>query len=213
MDRLEPPHLRPLLAALRTQFEEGRARKDAIGDEIRAVSVALSRLSEPEPADATHHPLTRYLPVAIALSKSNAPDVVSVLAPLANSLPWRYGYAPRADVRGLESAMGWAEIVGPKAPFHSDEVCFGLTLIGPQIYYPPHHHPAKELYFVLAGRAAWTAEQTAILPPGAYILHEPDIVHAMRTREEPLLAIYSWTGDVVSPSAWAGERHAGEASI
>ena len=57
---------------------------------------------------------------------------------------------------------------------------------------------------MIAGRAEWTAgEQTATQRPGDYILHPANIVHAMHTGEEPLLAVYSWTGDVVSPSVWA----------
>jgi quercetin dioxygenase-like cupin family protein len=126
------------------------------------------------------------------------------LRPIGNLLPWRYGYSARPDAPGLETAMGWAEIIGPQAPIHSDQFCFGLTLIAPQTYYPPHRHPAVELYQVLIGHAAWTlGSATDIQPPGTIILHASGVVHAMRTGDEPLLAIYSWTGDIVSPSVWA----------
>jgi hypothetical protein len=202
---MEAKDLRVLLAALRTCFEAGRSRQDAIGEEIRKVSAALDRVdAQPLDIQPTPHPLIRYLPAALALTRAHSPEVASVLEPIAELLPWRYGYQVRPEAAGLENAMGWAELVGPEAPFRSGEVCFGLTLIGPGSYYPPHHHPAIELYVVLAGHADWTAGgQTATQPPGATILHHADIVHAMRTGEEPLLAIYSWTGDVVSPSVWA----------
>ena len=197
--------LRLLLAALRTRFEAGRSREDAIGEEIREVSAALDHTdAEPRDVRPTQHPLVQHLPATLALTRTHAPEVASVLEPIAELLPWRYSYQERVDAPGLESSMGWAELVGPEAPFRSSEVCFGLTLIGPRNYYPPHHHPAIELYYVLAGHADWTAGgQTATQPPGATILHHANIVHAMRTGEEPLLAIYSWTGDVVSPSVWA----------
>ena len=194
-----------LLAALRTCFETGRSHADAIGEEIRKVSAALDRVDAQRlDVQPTPHPLVRFLPAALALTRTHAPEVASVLEPIAERLPWRYGYEPRPDAPGLESAMGWAELVGPEAPFGSGEVCFGLTVIGPRSYYPPHHHPAIELYYVLVGHADWTAgERTATQPPGATILHQANSVHAMRTGEEPLLAIYSWTGDVISPSVWA----------
>lgn len=197
--------MRVLLDALRTRFEAGRSREDTIGEEIRKVSAALDH-SDAGPRDVqpTRHPLVQHLPAAIALTRTHAREVAFVLEPIAELLPWRYGYQERVDAPGLQSSMGWAELVGPEAPLRSGEVCFGLTLIGPGSYYPPHHHPAIELYCVLAGHAEWTAGgQTATQCPGAYILHPANIVHAMRTSEEPLLAIYAWTGDVISPSVWA----------
>lgn len=194
-----------LLAALRHRFEARPRQADEIADEIGRVSAVLDRLpSEPELPEPTLHPLTRHLAAALSLTAASAPVVAPTLVPIARLLPWRYGYRPRQDAPGLEEAMGWAEIVGPEAPFRSGEVCFGLTLIGPDTFYPPHRHPARELYHVLAGNAAWTAAGVTVSrPPGAYILHTEDVIHAMGTAAEPLLAIYSWTGDVVSPSVWA----------
>ncbi len=205
MTLLAAKDLWALLASLQTYFEIGQTRGDAIGDEIRKVSAALDRIcGEPREIKPTRHALIHHLPAALALARTRAQEVASVLEPIAELLPWRCSYPPRRDAPGLESTMGWAELVGPEAPFRSTEVCFGLTLIGPYNYYLPHRHPATELYRVLAGSAQWTAgEQTAMQPPGTYILHPTNIAHAMRTGEEPLLAIYSWTGDVVSPSIWA----------
>ena len=34
-----------------------------------------------------------------------------------------------------------AQIVGPLAPFRSNTVCLGLTLIAADSFYPPHRHP------------------------------------------------------------------------
>jgi hypothetical protein len=130
----------------------------------------------------------------------DAPDIAAALRPLAEGLPWRYSYAARADAPELHLNMGWAECVGPAAPFRSDEVCLGLTLIGPHTHYPAHRHPAVEFYHVLTGAAVWSGH---LRPPGAYILHESNQEHAMRTGEAPLLALYTWTGDVVSPSVWS----------
>jgi len=201
------PALADLLRLLRIRFEAGRDRPDAVGAEIRAVLAGLDRIA-PSPLSwsPTHHPLIRFLPEAVDRLAPLAPEIASVLRRIGSDLPWRYGYAARVDRPGLDAAMGWAEIVGPAAPFRSDSVCFGLTLIGPDTHYLPHRHPAVELYHVLGGTAAWSAEsETTDRPPGSFILHPANLVHAMRTGSEPLLALYSWTGDVVSPSVWADE--------
>jgi hypothetical protein len=40
-------------------------------------------------------------------------------------------------------------------------------------------------------------------PPGAFILHPSQAIHAMQTHAEPLLAIYTWSGaDVRTASVY-----------
>lgn len=193
--------------ALRRQLATGAGRDDAIGAEIHRVTAALDALDPtPRPAAATGHPLLRHLPAAWNALQTEAPDLAALLERDGPALPWRYGYAPRPDAPGLEAAMGWAEIVGPAAPFQSDQICLGLTLIGPHHHYLPHRHPAVELYRVLTGTAAWSGPTgSGPQPPGSFILHRSNAVHAMQTGEETLLALYSWSGDILSPSVWAGE--------
>jgi quercetin dioxygenase-like cupin family protein len=129
--------------------------------------------------------------------------VLAAFLPHLDALPWRYSYAPRADAPDIGSRMAWAELVGPIAPFKSDEVCLGLTAIGPGLLYPAHRHPAVETYLVLHAAARWTsAGKTRQHPPGTLILHQSNIVHAMETGSEPLLAAYAWTGDVHTLSAY-----------
>jgi hypothetical protein len=131
-------------------------------------------------------------------------DLLAAIRPVAFDLPWRYSYATRDDAPGLEDNMAFAEIIGPEAPFKSSSVCLGLTLIGPETLYPSHEHPAIELYYVAAGTATWIANGIPGLnPPGTFILHPSQIVHAMQTHREPLLAVYSWSGeDVKTLSAY-----------
>lgn len=89
-------------------------------------------------------------------------------------------------------------IIGPEAPYQCDSFCFGVTLIVSDSLYPVHYHPAIELYYVLSGTAEWTLEgKTALQKLGNFILHPANAVHAMRTGKEPLLAIYTWSGDDV----------------
>lgn len=134
-------------------------------------------------------------------------DVLAALRPLFPALPWRYSYEPRGD--GLENAMAWAEFIGPVAPFQSAKVCLGLTAIAPHTRYPEHRHPAVETYFVLSGAARWTAAGvTTEHAPGSFILHPSNIVHAMETGEEPLIAAYTWTGEVETLSSWDGAGNA-----
>jgi hypothetical protein len=120
-----------------------------------AAGVGAAAKNLPEP---TRHPLTAHLAPAIDAAALRFPALAAALLPVAAELPWRYGYAARAELPGLETRMGWAEIVGPAAPFRSDDVCLGLTFLAPETLYPDHRHPAAELYRIVAGRPTWTVE-------------------------------------------------------
>ncbi|WP_420135136.1 dimethylsulfonioproprionate lyase family protein [Rhodopseudomonas sp.] len=194
-----------LIAALRRAFTDPAGANAAASAEIEHVDALISAATAaPRPLQPTHHPLTQHLPAVLDLADKSAPDTAAALRSLAARLPWRYGYEPRGDAPGLEGAMGWAELIGPLAPIVSHEVCFGLTLIGPRAHYLPHRHPAVELYRVVVGHPQWTVGSvTSLRAPGAAIFHDSNVVHAMRTEDEPLLAIYSWTGDIETPSIWA----------
>ncbi|HLO76207.1 MAG TPA: dimethylsulfonioproprionate lyase family protein [Magnetospirillum sp.] len=193
--------LRDALVAelVRPPLSAGEAAREV----ARVAELVAAANGEQSPFDATHHPATRHLAEAVEGTRRYAPALAAALRPLAQALPWRYGYAPRADIPGLERDMAWAEIVGPAAPFRNSQVCLGLTLIGPHTHYPAHRHPAVEAYRVVNGTARWTAgDRAAPQQAGALILHPSELSHAMLTGAEPLLAVYSWTGDVDSPSIW-----------
>jgi quercetin dioxygenase-like cupin family protein len=100
--------------------------------------------------------------------------------------------------------VAFAEIVGPDGFLDSEKIRIGLTLIAPDTHYPLHAHPALELYLVVAGTAAWQLgrEPARPQPPGSLILHPSNAPHGMETGGEPLLAIYSWRGDLASPSVY-----------
>jgi hypothetical protein len=198
----------PILALVETikiHFRRRQYLSDAVGEEIGRVLALL----EPLPPltgsfSRSDHPSTRHLEAALAGGGESTADLLAAIRPVVYDLPWRYSYAKRDDKPGLEDNMAFAEIIGPEAPYPSDRVCLGLTLIGPETLYPVHTHPAIELYSVAAGTATWTADGVATRNvPGAFILHPSQIVHAMQTHREPLLAVYSWSGaDVKTLSAY-----------
>ena len=84
----------------------------------------------------------------------------------------------------------------------------GLFLIGPGVHYPLHQHEAQEVYFVASGSLDiqhGTAGAPFRLGPGDYSVTPVNRVHALRTAEEPCLILYTWTGEIGSPSWWWAE--------
>jgi quercetin dioxygenase-like cupin family protein len=119
-------------------------------------------------------------------------------------LRWTYGYPARPRRRDLSAAIAFSQIVGPAGLLRSERLRLGLNLIAPGTDYPAHAHPAVETYLVVSGTALWRLgdQPPRVEPPGSLIFHPGGTAHSMRTWGEPLLAVYSWSGDVLSPSVY-----------
>jgi mannose-6-phosphate isomerase-like protein (cupin superfamily) len=175
---------------------------------------AAIRHMEKSAADATLNP--HYQPadpravygeiVAIALSAPTNPALTTVakaITPVSGSLPWHYSYSTEPGQTGLADRIAFAEMIGPKGPLIEPNARLGFTLIAPHTFYPMHAHPAVELYLVVSGHAAWLSPGSEkVVPPGGFVLHQTGLPHAMRTTDEPLLAIYAWQGDLDSASVY-----------
>jgi hypothetical protein len=192
-----------LIEAIRLRLSQRAAAPDNVGREAARVLALLN----PLPAltgtfPKSEHSSTRHLENALAAGQDTTSLVLTAIRRVAFHLPWGYSYAKRSDAPGLEDNIAFAEIIGPEAPFVSERVCLGVTLIGPNTFYPPHRHPAIELYHVVTGEATWTANGVSLRnPPDTFILHQSQVVHAMRTHQQPLLAVYTWSGEDVRSSS------------
>lgn len=193
-----------LISAIRASYSQRPPGDDAVASEIKTVLSLLDVLPSLTGKFAKNgHAVTRHADAALQAGNESTAALVESIRPVIDYLPWRYSYPLREDAPDLGQRIAFAEIIGPEAPFRSDTVCLGLTLIAPQTLYPAHRHPAIELYYVVAGTSAWTLNKvTQEHPPGTYILHPSQAVHAMRAHAQPLLAVYSWNGDVRTTSVY-----------
>jgi hypothetical protein len=178
-----------------------------INDDIGQEAAKFVSREIPAPSgtfEKSDSPLIRWIEEAIQFGSPETKRVLNALKPALPFLPWKYNYEPRPDMPDLGNQMGWGEILGPEAPFHDDHFCYGFTLLGKNTFYPAHYHPATELYVVLSGHAEWTLDGVSkVRNPGEFILHPSNHVHSMRTSDEPLLALYTWSGeDVVTLSKY-----------
>ena len=131
----------------------------------------------------------------VALTSSVVEHAQSLLS-LSDSLAWWQ----RADATKVgepfESGHANATIVGPRGLEEREDVWVGVSLIAPGIDYPVHHHPPEEVYLVLS-EGHWNQNNGSWQEPGiGGIVHNPpNILHAMRSGEKPLLATWClWIG-------------------
>lgn len=191
-----------LVVALRKHLVERDIDDVALSAERQAIVESWTALYPTVPA-ATPLRLAacRYLDATIAAGRDGpCAALVSEIAGLTEALNWRYGYAPHPDWPGLDDRIAFAPIIGGQGVLNDDKARLGLTLLAPHTHYPLHAHPAIETYLVLAGTAEWRLggkpfERQA---PGALILHESGMGHAMQTDADPMLALYVWRGDLLT---------------
>lgn len=200
MTDAEQRPLARLLAAMREIFMDTQPSPEVEEDltDILTVTAALPPLQAQTlqvwAPDPTSRAALAHLPPP---GEGRLGDICALTRDAAPLMPWHYSYGAED---GLAERIAFADLVGPTGPYVTDRLRLGLTLVAAHTLYKMHAHPARELYFVVSGRAGWTAGASKQWPePGAFVLHPPNIPHAMQTEGESLLAIYSWRGDIYTP--------------
>jgi hypothetical protein len=180
----------------------------ALLDELRAPAIAPFLAAWPVTAarrtvHAAAFPVLRCLPDAVAGAPPFSAALARELHRAAPSLAWQQSYRRDEVASSFLDNYAWSELVGLRGPLASVRIACGFLLLGPSTLYPRHHHEAEEVYLPLAGTAAWQRGDGPWTPhaPGAVIAHASDEMHAMRTDEGPLLALYLWrSADLAQPT-------------
>jgi hypothetical protein len=155
-------------------------------------------------------PVLRWLPHLGADANGFGAELVSAVRRTATVLTWQQTYTTiEVGAEFLEN-YGWAEIFGEGSGKGGGRMACGVLLLGPNTLYPQHRHEPEEIYLPLRGTANWQ-QGDAIWrerPPGTLIHHRSKEPHAMRTNNDPLLALYLWRGANLSHKAALDQRGA-----
>ena len=168
---------------------------------LGAQDVSATAFRVPEPARL---PVLDYLPQCLGEAMLLDADLAAAIAAVEEGLQWRQSaaYSDSLLGEGFTANYGWAEIVGPHGFFPGGDFLLGLLMLGPGRHYRDHYHPAPELYWPLTSASLWSRDSGPFVewPQGGTIWHPPMTVHATRTGEMPLLALWSWTRDTATPA-------------
>jgi mannose-6-phosphate isomerase-like protein (cupin superfamily) len=153
--------------------------------------LVVTRATQPRPL-----PVCRWLVDLEPLATRKTRALVQEFVSAAEFLEWRQTYSAVDFGTQFLDLYGWTELIGLRGPISSAKVACGFLMLGPDVEYPAHAHEAEEIYLPLAGQALWMRGDEGFVarPPGAVIEHPAWTPHAMRTRKDPLLAIYLWRG-------------------
>ncbi len=124
------------------------------------------------------------------------PELAAALNGLSPRLQWKRRDSSRPDGTSFHHGHANALVAGPGGLEERDDVLVGISLVAPHVRYPDHRHPPEEVYVSLAGGSWWNENMDWTTPgPGGLVYNPPNILHAMRTGDQPLLAIWClWTG-------------------
>ena len=138
----------------------------------------------------------RHLDRAAELASEKARPLAKLLAAHGKKFRWGQTYTAADFGQDFIDNYGWLEVFGTRGHFANDSVAAGLLILGPDIVYPDHHHLAEEVYIPLTATADWRMGDSAFVrrAAGEVIHHASNVNHAMRTGDEPLLALYLWRG-------------------
>ncbi|WIX76646.1 dimethylsulfonioproprionate lyase family protein [Amycolatopsis carbonis] len=157
-------------------------------------------------------PALRHLPKALRIART---DDATGLAQALTSARWTQTNTYVRNPPNERFLRGYAHctLLGPATalPVAIDPaglVTLGVLLLGPHLHYPPHWHPADEVYLPLT-TARWSTDQSPYKArePGTILHHTPTQSHAIHTDAVPLLALYLWRGDLHTPARLINPPH------
>jgi hypothetical protein len=161
--------------------------------EVEGASEVLQRLLEQDVSDAalrtpqpTRMAACRHLPATVGAAIMVDSALAAAIAGLEDELNWRQAPDCPHD-------HACAEIIGPHGCFAGDDFRLGLLLLGPGLKCPDQVRPAPQLTWLLTGPSEWKrgAEDFVARQAGEMIWHGSHVVHATRTADQPLLALWA----------------------
>ena len=127
---------------------------------------------------------------------------------------WRETYKNTNIGQDFLSKFGCYELFGWEGHFECRSTRGFLVYSPGGLYYPWHHHPAEEIYLIIAGEAEFATEGNPpkLLKPGDTVFHAENQPHNMTTREKGVLAWVQWRGDMSVAPVLTGRLNDGVAT-
>ncbi len=141
-------------------------------------------------------PACAHLAPAVARAQQHGANDIARLATalhtLAPLLPWRRSSNVANGSPDFATGHANTQLIGPAGLEQRNDIVVGASLLAPEVVYPDHQHPPREVYLVLSA-GDWYNTEAGWYTPGAggLVYHPANIVHAMRaTAQTPLLALW-----------------------
>ena len=124
------------------------------------------------------------------------------------SAHWRETYKGTAIADDFMERFACYCLIGQGGAFISRRMSAYVVYMPPHLDYPFHHHPAEEMYVILAGEAEFRLEGQSPerLTAGCVSQHQANQPHATTTGSKPMLAYVVWRNQLDIPPVWTDPR-------
>jgi uncharacterized protein involved in type VI secretion and phage assembly len=202
MTSLRSPDLQSFLSLAEAAARHASGTEDPVRVAAERIFAALQTSSgQAGEAGAARLPVCHHLSMALENTRSQR----SALGALANAfaiiepqLHWKIRAGAETQGESFVNGHANATIVGPEGLEIRRDVWIGVSLMAPHMRYPDHRHPPEEIYVVLSD-GQWRHASDPWHDPGigGLVYNPPNVVHAMRSTERPLLALwFLWTEQI-----------------
>jgi mannose-6-phosphate isomerase-like protein (cupin superfamily) len=164
--------------------------------QVRGFVAGIDRTMPARALAANSLPCLAHFDRAARIAGTDAKPFVRFLCERCHDFRWGQTYTVADFGQKFIDNYGWLEVFGTRGHFESRKMAGGFLVLGPGIDYPDHHHVAEEIYIPLTGGTQWRMGEGALRmrEAGEVVHHASNVSHAMRTGDEPLLALYLWRG-------------------
>ena len=194
------PELQNFLDAIRAAFGASGAGDAArqVADRIFAAAETVGNAARPAPLE---QPACTFLHPAQEAARDaggTTAALADALSGISPRLAWHRRPSGPDDDPEFGNRHTNAVVVGVGGLEHRSDIRVGISLLAPETRYPDHRHPPEEIYVVLTPGEWKQGVDGPWRAPGigGFVHNAPDIVHAMRSKDAPLLAVWClWIGD------------------
>ena len=188
-----------LMLAMRRLITMAMWQSYLAADDIDAMVKAIDRASfEVRPKSPQSFPIVKKHCRRLMTHGAGVLGIptIKLVKPYLRQIHWQRNANYRDEAFAIDYAS--TEFVGPYGHAYSNNLRLGMMIMGPNIHYPPHAHPAAEAYYVLGGTVRFrrTGHPWRNCPAGQFAFHQENEVHEMVTRDAPGLLLYLWRCDV-----------------
>ncbi|MEM9277050.1 MAG: dimethylsulfonioproprionate lyase family protein [Pseudomonadota bacterium] len=143
-------------------------------------------------------PPARLMAQDASLETDEFEELRDALIAAGDDARWRETYKHTNIGDEFLSKFGCYELFGWDGHFECRSTRGFLVYSPGGLYYPWHHHPAEEMYMIIAGEAEFATEGNApkMLRPGDTVFHFENQSHNMQTHEKGVLAWVQWRGEL-----------------
>ena len=152
----------------------------------------------PQAMQPCHRPCADFMArESVMQAGALAPLRDAMLAAAPDAL-WRETYAGTDIGQEFMDRFGCYCIIGSGGAWASEQMSAYLVYMPRDFWYTWHHHPAEEMYLVVAGEAEFLRHDapTKTLGPGGAVFHASGQPHAMQTRDHPVMAYVIWRNNL-----------------